>query len=136
MGAIEREFDARVALSARELVESSDGVLVLALPANGHVGVMERLAPVIVRRLQRLQSSSDDDEPAVNVHVIISSHASLGAAYFLHLPRSETRKRPQSQRGGQRAARSTPQSRTTDTLKRQWTGSCRELGSRPGGPPQ
>ena len=64
-GAVETEFDPRVAHSARELADDND-VLVIALPVFGHKTVMDALAPHI-RNGQ---------------HVVISSHASMGATYL------------------------------------------------------
>ena len=67
-GAIDAAFRPRVAVDAQELVRDND-VLVLALPAYGHKAVMDAMAPH-VRDAQ---------------HVIISSHASLGAIYLMQL---------------------------------------------------
>jgi opine dehydrogenase len=67
-GAIDAAFRPRVADSAEGLVRDND-VLVLALPAYGHKAVMDSMAPH-VRNAQ---------------HVIISSHASLGAIYLMQL---------------------------------------------------
>ncbi len=67
-GAIETVFRPRLAHDAKELARDSD-VLVLALPAYGHKAVMDALAGH-VRDAQ---------------HVIISSHASLGAIYLMQL---------------------------------------------------
>ena len=67
-GAIEAEFTPRVARSASELAQDND-IILLALPAYGHKAVMDSLAPHI-----------RDGQ-----HVIISSHASLGAVYLMHL---------------------------------------------------
>ena len=68
LGAIEVKFTPRVASSAQDLTEKND-VLIIALPAYGHKTVMERLVPHI-RNGQ---------------HIIISSHASLGALYLAQL---------------------------------------------------
>ena len=65
-GAIETEFTPAVALSAQQLADENDA-LVIALPAYGHKTVMDALAPHI-----------RDGQ-----HVIISSHASLGAMYLM-----------------------------------------------------
>ncbi|MEM9578095.1 MAG: NAD/NADP octopine/nopaline dehydrogenase family protein [Pseudomonadota bacterium] len=65
IGAVETTFVPGIAASAEELAASSD-VLLLALPAYGHKTVMDALAPYI-----------RDGQ-----HVIISSHASLGAIYL------------------------------------------------------
>lgn len=64
-GAIEAEFRPRIASSAQELAEENDA-LVIALPAYGHKTVMDALAPHV-----------RDGQ-----HIIISSHASLGAVYL------------------------------------------------------
>ena len=91
-GALRLDFDVRSALTPRELVRDNDGVLLLALPANGHRRVMERLAPEIV---DRILPPSDAAGGGVGgaMHVIISSHASLGAVYFMGLLREECRRR-------------------------------------------
>ena len=68
LGAIEAEFTPRIAGSAAELARDND-ILLLALPAYGHKAVMDALAPHI-----------RDGQ-----HVIISSHASLGAVYLMQL---------------------------------------------------
>lgn len=65
IGALEAKFTAQVATSAQELVESSD-VLLIALPAYGHKVVLDALAHHI-RNGQ---------------HIIVSSHASMGAVYL------------------------------------------------------
>ena len=67
-GAIDAAFRPRVAVDAQELVRDND-VLVLALPAYGHKAVMDAMAPH-VRDAQ---------------HVVISSHASLGAIWLMQL---------------------------------------------------
>ena len=67
-GAIDAAFRPRVAVDAEGLVRDND-VLVLALPAYGHKAVMDAMAPH-VRNAQ---------------HVVISSHASLGAIYLMQL---------------------------------------------------
>ena len=99
-GAISHAFTVRTTTSPRELIISNDGVLLLALPANGHKSVMETLSPYIIDHL--LSSNGTvmndhtcnyvDDELAV-MHIIISSHASLGAVYFLRLLRNECHRR-------------------------------------------
>ena len=65
VGAIEAEITPRIATSTRQLAEENDCVLI-ALPAYGHKAVMDALAPFI-----------RDGQ-----HVIVSSHASLGAIYL------------------------------------------------------
>ena len=67
-GAVDAAFRPRLAADAEGLVRDND-VLVLALPAYGHKAVMDSMAPH-VRNHQ---------------HVIISSHASLGAIYLMQL---------------------------------------------------
>ena len=67
-GAVDAAFRPRLAHDARGLVRDND-VLLLALPAYGHKAVMDAIAPH-VRSTQ---------------HIIISSHASLGAVYFAQL---------------------------------------------------
>ena len=67
-GAIDAAFHPRLADGAQRLVRDND-VLILALPAYGHKAVMDSMAPH-VRDAQ---------------HVIISSHASLGAIYLVQL---------------------------------------------------
>ena len=67
-GAIDVAFRPRLADGAEGLVRDND-VLILALPAYGHKAVMDSMAPH-VRNAQ---------------HVIISSHASLGAIYLMQL---------------------------------------------------
>ena len=64
-GAIGSTLHPRIATTAQELVEEND-VILLALPANGHISVMNKIAPHI---------RSDQT-------VIISSHSSLGALYL------------------------------------------------------
>lgn len=64
-GAIEARLTPRVAGSARQLAAEND-CLLIALPAYGHKSVMDALAPHI-----------RDGQ-----HVIVSSHASLGAIYL------------------------------------------------------
>lgn len=61
-GAVECSFSPRIAESAAELARRND-VLIVALPGYGHKAVLDALAPHIEDRH----------------HVIISSHASLGA---------------------------------------------------------
>lgn len=105
-GALSQTFNVRVAHSTRDLVRSNDNVLVVALPVNCHKDVMDRLAPDIV----------GEHGPQVDANVwclfltfyavffvlvewmmeseqlmriIISSHASLGAVYFMQLLWSE-----------------------------------------------
>ena len=75
-GALHHECVPRIALDAEQLVMESD-VLIVALPANGHKQVFDALAP-------HLSSPSiSPSEPTK--HIIISSHASLGALYFSQL---------------------------------------------------
>ncbi|KAL7438637.1 hypothetical protein ACHAXH_004497 [Discostella pseudostelligera] len=74
-GVIEHNFNVRIAHSPNELVRCNDGVLIVALPANGQKSVMDTLSPVIV------------DHPPM--HIIISSHASLGAVYFMQSLRED-----------------------------------------------
>ena len=67
-GAVECSFSPRIAESAAELARLND-VLIVALPGYGHKAVLDALAPHIEDRH----------------HVIISSHASLGAIYLMQL---------------------------------------------------
>lgn len=67
-GVFEAEFMPKVATSAEELAASCEA-LILCLPANGHKVAMDALAPYL-REGQ---------------HVIVSSHASLGALYLKKL---------------------------------------------------
>ncbi len=67
-GAVDSHFVPRIAANARDLSRTND-VLLIAVPAYGHKSVMDALAPHI-RNGQ---------------HVIISSHASLGAVYLTAL---------------------------------------------------
>lgn len=64
-GALNAVLTPRIAVSARQLAEEND-CLMIALPAYGHRPVMDALAPQV-----------RDGQ-----HVIISSHASLGAIYL------------------------------------------------------
>ena len=64
-GAIAADLTPRIAGSARQLAEEND-CLLIALPAYGHKPVMDALVPHI----------------RAGQHVIISSHASLGAIYL------------------------------------------------------
>lgn len=64
-GAIEAEFMVAIASSAKQLVDENDAVII-ALPAYGHQTVMDALTPHI----------------RADQHIIISSHASLGAVYL------------------------------------------------------
>jgi opine dehydrogenase len=101
-GAISHTFTVRTTTSPRELIISNDGILLLALPANGHKSVMETLSPFIIDHLLSsnsnvtnddvMDNSNDDDDIAV-MHIIISSHASLGAVYFLQILRNECHRR-------------------------------------------
>lgn len=73
-GAIEdTAFTCRIASSARELIEENE-IIILALPANGHKTVFDRIAPYLQENRH---------------HVIISSHSSLGALYLSSLCRDE-----------------------------------------------
>ncbi|NND42022.1 MAG: NAD(P)-binding domain-containing protein [Silicimonas sp.] len=65
-GAIESSFRPRVAGSASDLARDND-VILIALPGYGHRSVMDALAPHI----------------RAGQHVIVSSHASLGAIYLM-----------------------------------------------------
>ena len=67
-GALELNFNPRIAKSAKDLVDEND-VLIIALPAYGHKTVMDALAPHIRMEQQ----------------VIVSSHASMGALYLMRL---------------------------------------------------
>jgi opine dehydrogenase len=67
-GSIEYKFVPRIATSSEQLVKEND-VLLVCLPANGHKHVFDELAP-------HLSTSVS------HKHVIISSHASLGALYL------------------------------------------------------
>lgn len=64
-GAIEARFAPGIATSAAQLAAEND-VLLVALPAYGHKAVMDSLAPHV----------------GLRHHVIVSSHASLGALYL------------------------------------------------------
>jgi len=79
-GALSRAFDVRIARSTRELVRSNDNILVFALPVNCHKDAMDRFAPDIIEWMM---------ESTQLMRIIISSHASLGAAYLMQLLRSE-----------------------------------------------
>ncbi|MCK0151566.1 NAD/NADP octopine/nopaline dehydrogenase family protein [Marivita sp. S6314] len=67
-GALDRGFTARIAETAQMLVAEND-VIVLALPGYGHKAVLDALAPHI-----------RDGQ-----HVIMSSHASMGAVYLMQM---------------------------------------------------
>jgi opine dehydrogenase len=67
-GAIEYKFAPRIASSSEQLVKENN-VLLVCLPANGHKQVFDELAPYLSSSLN-------------HKHVIISSHASLGALYL------------------------------------------------------
>ena len=79
-GALSQTFPVRIAQSTRELIRSNDNVLVVALPTNCHKDVMDRLAPDIIEWVM---------ESKQKMRIIISSHASLGAVYFMQRLRSE-----------------------------------------------
>ncbi|KAL7488820.1 hypothetical protein ACHAW6_014448, partial [Cyclotella cf. meneghiniana] len=97
-GALDRNFDVRIARSPCELVASNDNVLVIALPVNGHKQVMESIAPEIVKHVmdQRIAQRKTENEPSQDLkpvmHIIISSHASLGAVYLMNLLAEEYRR--------------------------------------------
>ena len=67
-GALEYSFSPRIAVSAKQLVEEND-IILIALPANGHKKVFDEIAPFVCQGQQ----------------IIISSHASLGALYLTQL---------------------------------------------------
>jgi opine dehydrogenase len=67
-GMMDHKFVPRIAKRCRDLVEENT-VLIVALPANGHKRVMDEIAPYLSFSSQKK-------------HVIISSHASLGALYL------------------------------------------------------
>ena len=67
-GAVECTLTPRIADSARTLARDND-VLIIALPGYGHKAVLDALAPHVEARH----------------HVIVSSHASLGAIYLMQL---------------------------------------------------
>ncbi|TDL81472.1 NAD/NADP octopine/nopaline dehydrogenase [Palleronia sediminis] len=67
-GAVETTLTPRIANSAAMLARENE-VLIVALPAYGHKAVLDALAPHI----------------AEGQHVIMSSHASLGAVYLMGL---------------------------------------------------
>ncbi len=67
-GAIETTFKPRIASSVQELVDENDA-LIIALPAYGHKAVMDAIAPHV-----------RDGQ-----HIIISSHASMGAVYLAQM---------------------------------------------------
>lgn len=67
-GAIEYKFQPRIASDVEELI-ASNSIIMLALPANGHVQVMNDVVPYI--RPDQI--------------IIISSHSSLGAIYLTQL---------------------------------------------------
>lgn len=79
-GALSQTFAVRIAQSTRELVRSNDNVLVVALPSNCHKDVIDRLTPDIIEWVM---------ESKQIMRIIISSHASLGAVYFMQRLRSE-----------------------------------------------
>ena len=67
-GALEITFKPRIAASAQNLCDENE-VLIIALPAYGHKAVMDAIAP-------HIQSEH---------HIIVSSHASMGALYLTRL---------------------------------------------------
>ena len=77
-GAIETIFHPRIAFDAKELAFENE-VIILALPANGHMKVMQLLAPHLKRHHT----------------VIISSHSSLGAIYLTKLIQEQQQERGQ-----------------------------------------
>jgi opine dehydrogenase len=104
-GAISHSFTVRTTTSPRQLIISNDGIILLALPANGHKTVMETLSPYIIDHLLSSNSNvmndndngvnkySNDNDGIAVMHIIISSHASLGAVYFLQVLRNECHRR-------------------------------------------
>ena len=68
VGALETTFSPRIASDAATLAREND-VLIITLPGYGHKTVLDALAPHIESRH----------------HVIVSSHASLGAVYLMQL---------------------------------------------------
>ena len=105
-GALYHTFNVRVATSPQVLIRRSD-VLVFALPVNGHKSVMEELAPHIIELIMEqkryhqegMQSKSNGNmiqlqhiQPLPIMHIIISSHSSLGAVYFMKVLREEKRR--------------------------------------------
>lgn len=68
VGALETTFSPRIANDAAMLAREND-VLIIALPGYGHKTVLDALAPHIEDRH----------------HVVVSSHASLGAVYLMQL---------------------------------------------------
>ncbi|KAL3809326.1 hypothetical protein ACHAXA_008725 [Cyclostephanos tholiformis] len=94
-GALRGDFVVRIARDPRDLVTDNDGVLLFALPVNGHRNVMERLAPAMVDRLTRRPELTTDRS---TIHVIISSHASLGAVYLMKILREECLRRVKRRR--------------------------------------
>ena len=105
-GELYHTFNVRVATSPQVLIRRSD-VLVFALPVNGHKSVMEELAPHIIELIMEqkryhqegMQSKSNGNmiqlqhiQPLPIMHIIISSHSSLGAVYFMKVLREEKRR--------------------------------------------
>jgi len=72
-GALRHEFVPQIVFNAKQLVFESD-ILIVALPANGHKQVFDALA----KHLSSQPISTSDTKK----HIIISSHASLGALYL------------------------------------------------------
>ena len=72
-GALDHELQPNIVADAEELVQKSD-ILIVALPANGHKQVFDALAP-------HLASTTCQ----TTKHIIVSSHASLGALYLSQL---------------------------------------------------
>ena len=91
-GALNQSFDVKVAMSPKELVNSNDNVLLIALPVNGHKHVFEALAPEIVTHVMDRFNNKPATDPIPVMHIIISSHASLGAVYLMDLLKREQRK--------------------------------------------
>lgn len=88
-GALDQTFDVRVALSPNELIVSNDNVLVIALPVNGHKQVMETIAPEIVQYMMDEIHKKPAEGTKPIMHIIISSHASLGAVYLMNLLKND-----------------------------------------------
>jgi opine dehydrogenase len=67
-GMMDHCFKPRIAKTSKDVV-NENAVLIVALPANGHKLVFDEIAPHLSRTSQKK-------------HIIISSHASLGALYL------------------------------------------------------
>jgi opine dehydrogenase len=81
-GAMKHEFVPRIAESSQQLV-NDNSVIIIALPANGHKMVFDEIAPHLVDSISIPLSPSQG--PPRNKHIVISSHASLGALYLSNL---------------------------------------------------